>query len=44
MLSSVSFDAEPPLLGRRFPVKVLKLFLHELQTNGEAAIIAYAQC
>jgi hypothetical protein len=37
----ISHDAEPPQFTRvPFPVKALKLLLHELQTNGEAASIA----
>ena len=37
----ISHDAEPPQFTRvAFPVKALKLLLHELQTNGEAASIA----
>ena len=34
-------DAEPPQFTRvPFPVKALKLLLHELQTNGEVASMA----
>jgi len=37
----ISRDAEPPQFTRvSFPVKALKLLLHELQPNGEAASIA----
>lgn len=37
----ISCDAEPPQFTRvPFPVKALKLLLHELQTNGEAASMA----
>jgi hypothetical protein len=37
----MSHDAEPPQFTRvPFPVKALKLLLHELQANGEAASIA----
>jgi hypothetical protein len=37
----ISHDAEPPQFTRvPFPVKALKLLLHELQTNGEAASLA----
>jgi hypothetical protein len=37
----ISHDAEPPQFTRvSFPVKALKLLLHELQTNGEAASMA----
>ena len=37
----ISHNAEPPQFTRvPFPVKALKLLLHELQTNGEAASIA----
>jgi hypothetical protein len=34
-------DTEPPEFTRvQFPVKALKLLLHELQTNGEVASLA----
>jgi hypothetical protein len=37
----ISHDTEPPQFTRvPFPVKALKLLLHELQTNGEAASMA----
>jgi importin-9 len=37
----ISHDVEPPQFTRvPFPVKALKLLLHELQTNGEAASMA----
>jgi hypothetical protein len=37
----ISCDTEPPQFTRvQFPVKALKLLLHELQTNGEAATLA----
>ena len=37
----ISYDAEPPQFTRvPFPVKALKLLLHELQANGEVASIA----
>lgn len=36
----ISHDVEPPQFTRvPFPVKALKLLLHELQTNGEVASI-----
>lgn len=38
---SISYDTEPPQFTRvPFPVKALKLLLHELQTNGEVASMA----
>jgi hypothetical protein len=34
-------DTEPPEFTRvQFPVKALKLLLHELQSNGEVATLA----
>jgi len=37
----ISCDTEPPQFTRvQFPVKALKLLLHELQTNGEVATLA----
>lgn len=37
----ISRDTEPPEFTRvQFPVKALKLLLHELQTNGEIATLA----
>ncbi len=39
----ISSDVEPPQFTRvPFPVKALKLLLHELQTNGESASMAAA--
>jgi hypothetical protein len=40
----ISRDVEPPQFTRvSFPVKALKLLLHELQTNGDAATLAAAR-
>jgi len=37
----ISCDTEPPQFTRvQFPVKALKLLLHELQTNGEVSTLA----